>query len=80
MEMQKQSDDRLSVIFGYLVASSLLVATLLLTGCAGVELGGKLGMYRVDERADESKTVQAQTKPFICYWKQCTQEELAHGS
>lgn len=51
-----------------------MIAVLLclnLTGCAGVELGGRLGVYRVDERADSSATVQAQTKPWKCYFTEC---------
>ena len=42
-----------------------------LTGCAGVELGGKLGVYRVDERADSSATKISQTKPLKCWFVSC---------
>lgn len=44
---------------------------LLVSGCAGVELGGKLGLYRVDERADRSNTYAKQTKPFRCLFVEC---------
>lgn len=68
------------LIAGWAWAAIALVALSTLSGCAGVELGGKLGLYRVDEKQDSSATVQAQTKPFVCYFKQCTQEEINHAS
>ncbi|TXH14237.1 MAG: hypothetical protein E6R03_09785 [Hyphomicrobiaceae bacterium] len=36
------------------------------TGCAGLELGGRLGVYRVDERREEQRTYR-NPKPAICY-------------
>jgi hypothetical protein len=45
-------------------------AVLTTTGCAGIELGGKLGVYEVDER-HTSDTVTTRAKPFICRLRQC---------
>jgi hypothetical protein len=36
------------------------------SGCAGIELGGRLGVYRVDERQESQKTYR-NPKPAICY-------------
>ncbi len=36
------------------------------SGCAGMELGGRLGVYRVDERREEQRTYR-NPKPAICY-------------
>lgn len=36
------------------------------TGCAGIEVGGRLGVYRVDERQESQKTF-VNPKPAICY-------------
>lgn len=40
------------------------------TGCAGVELGGKLGVYEVEERQTQ-ETVTTRAKPFVCRFRQC---------
>lgn len=37
------------------------------SGCAGFELGAKLGAYRVDERRESQKTYK-NPKPAICYF------------
>lgn len=53
------------------------------TGCAGVELGGKLGMYRVDERKESQATYQRNTKPLKCWFVDCSPkatEEEVQGS
>lgn len=65
----------MKVILTLWVYAAVAVGMLLTTGCAGVELGGRLGLYRVDERADSSATVQAQTKPLKCYFVNCTEGE-----
>lgn len=44
----------------------------LVTGCAGVELGGKFGMYRVDERKESQATYQRNTKPLKCWFVDCS--------
>jgi len=67
------------VILGFLFWTALGSIAIWCSGCAGVEVGGKFGLYRVDERADSSATVQAQTKPLKCYIVDCS-NEVAHGS
>ena len=52
------------------------------TGCAGMEVGGRLGVYRVDERQESQKTY-ANQKPAICYLlpSRCAeQQQEAQGS
>lgn len=63
---------------------SLLAAAMSLSGCAvfnpnGFEFGAKAGMYAVDERHDESRTLRSR-KPIKCYlWggAGCSAEEGA---
>jgi hypothetical protein len=45
-------------------------AVLTTTGCAGIELGGKVGIYEVETR-DTQETVTTRAKPFICRLRQC---------
>jgi hypothetical protein len=54
------------------------------SGCAGLELGGRLGVYRVDERQESQKTY-ANRKPAICYLlpSRCAEQQAqdeANGS
>lgn len=65
--------DKIVAYIGLITVCSM--CALWVTGCAGVELGGRLGVYRVDERADSSATVQAQTKPWKCYFTNCDMEK-----
>lgn len=55
-------------------------ALLLTTGCSGIELGGKLGMYRVDEKQESQRTYR-HSVPLKCYFVNCDQPaEEASGS
>jgi hypothetical protein len=36
------------------------------SGCAGIELGGKVGIYRTDEHSESTRTYR-NPKPAICY-------------
>lgn len=50
-----------------------------LTGCAtmkpgGFEIGGKLGLYAVEER-EESTTTRTGSKPMVCWFRDCTAME-----
>lgn len=58
-----------------------VTATIALTqlGCAGVELGGKLGMYRVDERQESSKTYDRKVG-LRCMFVDCNKETEPQGS
>ena len=45
-----------------------LVATM--AGCSGLELGGRLGVYAVDEKQDSSRTYRRQ-QPLKCLFVSC---------
>lgn len=63
------------LIFGF--AGLCTVGFLLLaTGCSGVEVGGKLGIYRVDERQESSSMTRHNSVPLKCYFVQCEQPTL----
>lgn len=46
---------------------------LLCSGCTGIELGGRLGVYRVDERQESSRTNVENKVPLKCYFVDCSQ-------
>lgn len=48
-----------------------------MTGCSGIELGGTVGLYKVDERSQETK-VATKGLPLKCWFTNC--EEVNHGS
>jgi hypothetical protein len=60
--------------FGYVV---LIIAcgaiSCLTTGCSGIELGGRLGVYRVDERQESQRTYR-RSVPLKCYFTSCAPE------
>jgi hypothetical protein len=48
-------------------------AVMALTGCTGMEIGGKLWISRVDERQESQKTHNV---PLKCYlWTNCAEPE-----
>ena len=49
--------------------STLLWVATVTAGCAGVELGGKMGIYAVDQR-EEVQTTKSRSKPLKCLWSQ----------
>lgn len=58
---------------------ALAVVAFLATGCSGMEVGGKLGVYRVDTRADRSETYH-KPMPLKCYlWSDCTTGAVSNG-
>ena len=59
-----------------------IIITVAATGCSGMEVGGKFGVYRVDEKSDHSRTYRKNV-PLACYlWKNCTasQADESEGS
>jgi len=46
------------------IVCGLIMATT--SGCSGIEVGGRLGIYAVDERQESQKTYRS-AKPAICY-------------
>lgn len=51
----------------------------LLTGCAGIEAGGKFGLYAVEDRHEVQET-NSKAKPFKCLFIPCTQNQEYQGS
>jgi hypothetical protein len=47
-----------------MLVCGLIMATT--SGCSGLEVGGRLGIYAVDERQESQKTYRS-AKPAICY-------------
>lgn len=41
------------------------------SGCTGIEIGGRLGVYRVDERQESSRTNVENKVPLRCYFVNC---------
>lgn len=50
-----------------------------LSGCAGVEAGGKFGLYAVDQRREVQET-SSKARPFKCLFIQCPQNAEYQGS
>lgn len=50
----------------------VILVIVAVSGCNGIGVGGKLEMFRVDERQDSSRTYR-QAMPFKCYFTQCEQ-------
>lgn len=55
---------------GMLISAVIWIGILSLCSCAGVEIGGKMGIYGVDDRHEVQDTT-SRAKPLICMWKQC---------
>lgn len=67
---------------GLAAGLALLAAMVGATGCGGMEIGGRLGVYRVDERQESQRMVQ-NPNPWVCtLWPSmegCKPTEM-HGS
>lgn len=50
----------------------------LFTGCSGLELGGKLGIYKVDERQESQRTYRQ--VPIKCWFVTCDPVHQVEGS
>lgn len=63
--------DVIGLFVGWVMWAAGMLGTLtVLSGCSGIEMGGKLGVYRVDERNDASRTYRAPL-PLKCYFTTC---------
>lgn len=61
-----------------LMLSILGLAMAALSGCTGMEIGGKLWVSRVDERQESQRTHNV---PLKCYlWADCSQPSNVQGS
>ena len=49
---------------------------LLVSGCTGMELGGKLWITRVDERQESSRTNVENRVPLKCYFVDCYSQPM----
>lgn len=58
---------------------ALIAFVCLLSGCSGLEVGGKFGIYRVDEKQDSSRTYRRAT-PLKCYFVNCAETDETQGS
>jgi len=52
----------------------LIVIAIGLSACSGLEMGGKLGIYRVDERQESQRTYR-RAVPWKCYFTACNDVE-----
>lgn len=59
----EEKDTFIHYVLLAIVCGLIMVST---SGCAGLELGGRVGLYRVDERSESQKTYR-NPKPAICY-------------
>lgn len=64
-------------IMGSMVCWGLILLTM--TGCGGMELGGKLGLYAVDQRNEEVKTATF-NQPLKCRFWTCPEQGVSRGS
>ena len=59
----------MKIVTNGLIAVCLVVCGFV-TGCTGMEVGAKLGVYRVDERQESQRTYSV---PLKCYlWEDCS--------
>ena len=59
------------IAYGLVLCCAYLIASQM--GCSGLEIGGSLGVYRVDTHKQASETYHKPT-PWICYFKSCESE------
>jgi hypothetical protein len=50
---------------------TLALIAILCSACAGMEIGGRAGIYRVDEQQSSSRTYRQDTKPIKCMFVNC---------
>lgn len=63
------------LVFGAMLGGLAFV----LTGCSGMEVGGRLGVYRVDQR-QESQATHRNPMPLKCYlWADCAGGPASNG-
>jgi len=67
---------RLILLAGCLAFWGFVISAL--TGCGGLELGGKVGLYHVNER-EMQESSKVKQEPMSCWFKNCNSVE-AQGS
>jgi len=61
---------KIGLIASVLFWVGVIAMTTLSTGCSGMEIGGKLGVYAVDERSEIQRT-QSKSMPLKCRFVSC---------
>jgi hypothetical protein len=61
----------ISNVFKFLVGLIVLCCS----ACTGIEMGGKVGVYRVDERQESSRTNVENRVPLKCYFVDCYSQQ-----
>jgi hypothetical protein len=70
---QDNSAKNTTIGYGFLGAALALLG-LAMTGCSGMEVGGKAWVSRVDERQESQRTYRDNV-PLACYlWKNCNSQ------
>lgn len=59
---------------GIVAGACLWALIIFASGCAGMEVGGRAGIYRVDETQSSYATHARNTKPLKCLFVNCDQE------
>ncbi len=60
---------RIGLTVSVLLCSLVMMVT---SGCSGIELGGKLGVYAVDERKEVQETA-SKSMPLKCRFVNCSE-------
>lgn len=74
MEQGRKYGGVVPVLFSLAMWGGAAYCLIALSGCSGVGIGGELGIYRIDERRQESRTYN---KPsgLRCLFVDCTKEQ-----
>lgn len=57
----------------------MIVIVVSMSACAGIEAGGKFGLYAVDDRREVQET-RSKARPLVCLWKKCDEYGNIQGS
>jgi hypothetical protein len=52
---------------------AILTTAVAMSGCTGLEIGGKAWITRVDEKQESQRTHRDNAVPLKCYFVDCTQ-------
>jgi len=60
------------------ISCIVVLASCVLTGCTGMEIGGKLWATRVDEKQESQASHNTRPLPLKCYlWADCSNNTVA---
>lgn len=60
-----------TIITGVMVTIAVAVS-----GCTGLEVGGKAWIARIDERQESQRTYKENAVPLKCYFVDCTHNDV----